>query len=305
MKFLYFYRTDCGRSRKLNEDAYGIYCGKWWRSFFVADGVGGAKFGREASRVGVLTTIQSLKRHLRREGVTLTLEALQEAALAAHNRVTLLSKARDNAKIGSTLSGIVFENGYLSLLHVGDSRVYLLRDDKLQLLTADHTVTNQLVKDGIIHAKDVLGHIAGHLLTSALGVDKDFQFDAKFRLLEVKEDDLFILTTDGITGGIKDEELKRVALRFPVPLIPTALIKLANRRGGPDNSTVIVVKVGPNLRRRDSLSKRAKELVSGKRLWEKIDIFAVIFLSTALIIAILLGILLGARLVWWIGTKFY
>ncbi|HEX6239868.1 MAG TPA: Stp1/IreP family PP2C-type Ser/Thr phosphatase [Polyangiales bacterium] len=243
--------THVGRVRDHNEDSLvvddklGLYA--------VADGMGGHAAGEVASRLA-LETVQRVIREgygrvsayraapQSREAAQSVLKLLEEAALAAcqavHDEGT-----RDDEKrgMGTTLSAMLVTDSQAFVAHVGDSRIYLLRGDKVHQLTLDHTLQNELLKRGKLSPEAISRVAQKNALTRAIGVYASVDVDTL--QLDVLPGDRLLLCSDGLYAYLKKGELNSI-LDAPPPEAAQRLIALANQRGGHDNITAVVLRAG-------------------------------------------------------------
>jgi serine/threonine protein phosphatase PrpC len=222
-------RTDVGRVREGNEDAYMTRD----PLFAVADGMGGHQGGEVASK--------------------LALETLEKAAdggpdlaevVRAANRAVFATASKDPglAGMGTTLTAILVEDDRLHLAHVGDSRMYLLRDGNLGRVTKDHTVVERLVDEGRLTPEDAERHPQRSILTRALGVEEDVQVDEAD--VDVRPGDRVLLCSDGLTGMVDEDDILRILGQHADPQAASdALVAAANQAGGQDNITAVVLDV--------------------------------------------------------------
>jgi PPM family protein phosphatase len=224
-------RSDIGRLRKRNEDAYLVR----EPLFAVADGMGGHRGGAEASAV----VVEMLERL--RLPPAQPLQALVEEIKRANQEVLERGQTdRHLEGMGTTLTAVVAQGDTAYLAHVGDSRAYLLRDDALQQLTQDHTLVQRMVTEGRLSPEEAHTHPQRSILTNALGVDDDIPVDEL--TLPVRAGDRILLCTDGLTGMIGEERIHQILASEQDPQ-PAAdrLVEETNRAGGEDNVTVVVV----------------------------------------------------------------
>ena len=132
--------------------------------------------------------------------------------------------------------------------HVGDSRLYLVRDARILRLTRDHSYVGRLVESGIVRAEDAEKHPQRHILTAALGAGREVAVDSAEQALDLLEGDDLLLCTDGLWGVVTEDELETTVSEHTPAESCTALVKLARQRGGPDNITLQVLRVGPDPR---------------------------------------------------------
>jgi serine/threonine protein phosphatase PrpC len=131
----------------------------------------------------------------------------------------------------------------LHFAHVGDSRLYLIRAESISRLTRDHSYVGRLVESGIVRSEDAESHPQRHILTAALGSGRDITPHIPEHPVPLEEGDMLLLCTDGLWGLVGDPDLARVAQTNPPPEACQKLLDLALERGGPDNITVLVLRV--------------------------------------------------------------
>jgi serine/threonine protein phosphatase PrpC len=223
-------RSDIGRLRQRNEDAYLVK----ESLFIVADGMGGHRGGDVASALA-LETIESATPG------EVTLEGLVEDIKRANQAVLERGEAdRDLRGMGTTVTAILVEDGRAHVAHVGDSRAYLLRNGSLQQLTEDHTLVQRMVREGRLTEDEAANHPQRSVLTRALGVDDEIGVDEL--TLDVHVGDRLLLCTDGLTTMIDRGRIQKILARERDPQAACdKLIDAANRAGGDDNITVIVL----------------------------------------------------------------
>ena len=220
--------TDIGQVREGNEDAILIID----PLYAVADGMGGHRGGEVASNLALQTVEQMFAE---RQG-TLT-EQVERANRAVFERS---QSDRDVSGMGTTLTAALIEGGAVRLAHVGDSRAYLFRGGKLQLLTEDHTLVHRMVVEGEITETEAENHPHRSVLTRALGVEGNVRVDET--KVEVHDGDRLLLCTDGLTGMLSEDEIMSVLqdVRDPQEAVDR-LVREANRAGGIDNITAVII----------------------------------------------------------------
>jgi serine/threonine protein phosphatase PrpC len=220
--------SDIGQVREVNEDSYLVID----PLYAVADGMGGHRGGEVASNLA-LQTVQKL--FTERNG-TLT-EQVEQANRAVFERS---QEDRAVSGMGTTLTAALIEGEKVRLAHVGDSRAYLFRDGKLQLLTEDHTLVRRMVVEGEISESEAENHPHRSILTRALGVDGNVQVDE--RIEEMRPRDRLLLCTDGLTGMVSDDQIVSILQEVQDPQEAVdRLVRAANRAGGIDNITAVVI----------------------------------------------------------------
>ena len=231
----YAARSHTGLLREGNEDS--VYAGP--RLLAVADGMGGHAAGEVASAVAI-AAIAQLDEDA--PGSDL-LDALRDRAVSANAHLRDMV-AGDPALdgMGTTLTAFLFAGSRLGMLHIGDSRAYLLREGQLTQITHDHTLVQTLVDEGRISEEEASTHPQRSLITRALDGRDGIEPDLSVR--EVRVGDRYLLCTDGLTGPVGRNETLQEALELPDPQESCdRLVQLALRGGGPDNVTVIVADV--------------------------------------------------------------
>jgi len=233
--------TDVGRERDRNEDAF--LCLSDCGLFLVADGMGGETAGDEASRLAV-ETLQEVLTPERLSAADRSLEETLREALEAANEA-VLDAARSlvgRARMGTTAALAVVREGVVHISHVGDSRVYLIRDGKAVSLTRDHSTVMALVDAGHLTLEQARTHPLRNELTQCLGVNERVNPD--YCALRLRPGDRILLCTDGLWDMVSDEDLARIVTQHPEPhdAVQT-LITAANEAGGYDNITAIVIAV--------------------------------------------------------------
>ena len=225
--------TDTGRQRRANEDALLS------RSplFVVADGMGGAQAGEVASQIAVEAFKRGLRNSLEPEA------ALAELTREANARIHELSHSHtEQAGMGTTLTAMYVGEQDVAIAHVGDSRAYCLRDGELIRLTDDHSLVDELMRQGRLTPEEAEEHPQRSVITRALGPEGTVEVDT--RSFHARAGDVYLLCSDGLTTMVSEQQLTRV-LREHRQLrgAGEALIAAANAAGGRDNITVLLVRL--------------------------------------------------------------
>jgi serine/threonine protein phosphatase PrpC len=246
-------RTDVGRVRENNEDSFLVVAPL--ELFVVSDGMGGEAHGEVASAIAVETIAEHCQAGETDPATPLFGEAppglsarsnrLASAINLANSRIYEASERDPGQRgMGATVVAAWFDGPKLSLVHVGDSRVYLLRAGALEQLTADHSLVAEQVRRGFITPQQAESSELQNVLTRALGPHHEIELDAVEHTL--KPGDFLILCTDGLSRMVSDEEIASTLLTTPgAQAAADRLIELANENGGVDNSTVIIVSIPP------------------------------------------------------------
>lgn len=247
-KLQYASRSDVGMKRQNNEDNCAVaLCPEdsMWLTrghlFIVADGMGGHEVGELASKTAVDTIRHLYFKTPQEQAKSAIRQAMDEANAAIYD---IGSKNRDFKRMGTTCSSLIISGEGFIIGHVGDSRIYRVRDERIDQLSFDHTVAseNKLRNRRTPTAANVDVEKFGHVLTRCLGPDPKVKVDVEGPY-EYMPGDIFILCSDGVTKYLSDTEIGIIAKSLPVPEAAKFIINLSNLRGGADNSTVIIVRI--------------------------------------------------------------
>jgi len=226
--------TDTGRRRRRNEDSFVLDP----PLFAVADGMGGAQAGEVASRLAAAAFREY------HEADSLAPEERVEALVQEANR-RIYARSREDANatgMGTTVTAALLEGDSVAIGHVGDSRAYRIRGDRLEQLTQDHSLVADLMRSGRLTQEEADAHPQRSVITRALGTDPEVDVDTLAVGLE--PGDVFLLCSDGLTTMVPDEEILRIVHESgSLEGAAKALVKAANKRGGEDNVTVVLFRV--------------------------------------------------------------
>jgi protein phosphatase len=232
MKLLVGERTDVGRVREGNEDEklvdqrMGLYA--------VADGMGGHQAGEVASQ----TALEALR------AAVSSGTPIREAITKANDAVLERSAGDERLRgMGTTMTAATLAAGGTLLIgHVGDSRAYLVRDGELRQVTEDHSLVEEMVRDGELTPEQAEVHPRRSVITRALGIEPGVEVD--MYPVELQEGDRVLLCSDGLTGMVRTEDIAAILQREPDPQrAANALVDEANKAGGEDNITVVLLDV--------------------------------------------------------------
>jgi PPM family protein phosphatase len=225
--------TDVGRQRQSNEDAF------FERAplFAVADGMGGARAGEVASRMAVEELAAMDDPGSKAE------EALRSVAQSANRRIYEMAQSdTEHAGMGTTFTAALVSGREVAVGHVGDSRLYRLRDGSFERLTDDHSLVEELVRQGKLTPQEAEVHPQRSIITRALGPEKDVQVDTFTHT--ARDGDVYLLCSDGLSGMVPDEQLAQIlASSRSLDDAGRALIDAANAAGGRDNITAVLFRV--------------------------------------------------------------
>lgn len=245
----YGVKSHKGMIRELNEDSYNVIFGTSKTinaAFIVADGMGGYSAGEVASKMAVdyisqcIESIESILENLDKEDLPQFVERIIEDA----NNI-IYEKSSEPGQycgMGTTLVIAIFLDTEIIIGHVGDSRAYMVRNGNIKQLTTDHSYVEELIKNGSLTRGEAENHPQKHVITRALGCFEKVEADVCS--YDIFGDDVFILCTDGLTNMISDDKIKKIVEEQEDPQAAcTELVEIANKNGGNDNITVVVVRV--------------------------------------------------------------
>jgi serine/threonine protein phosphatase PrpC len=238
--------SDVGRVRKGNEDAFLLDEARG--VFLVADGMGGHAAGEIASAIATRavgdTLLDGVDRGLPPDDLALSM--VDSFRAADHAIAKHVATHPDTAGMGTTVTAMVLRpDGTYRMGHIGDSRAYLLRDGQMAQLSRDHTWVQREVDEGRLTPSAARKHPYSHILTRALGADSSD--DPELQGGELCAGDRLLLCSDGLTGMVTDAALSRILQDDSAPDERVRqMIAAANRRGGRDNITAIIVDVLPH-----------------------------------------------------------
>jgi serine/threonine protein phosphatase PrpC len=236
MRLVFAAATDVGRMRKNNEDSYLSS----QPVAAVADGMGGHSAGEVASAIAI-EELAALGSRGPWENETAATDDLKQAILRANRRIREMAASdRKLNGMGTTLVALLEDGDMVHVANVGDSRGYLLRQGELSQVTVDHSLVQELVDDGRLSPEDAERHPQRSVITRALGIDPEVEFDLFTYKLQVG--DRLLLCSDGLSDVVEPTQIRNVLLRVRSPQkAARQLVTVANEQGGPDNITVIVV----------------------------------------------------------------
>lgn len=237
-------KTDVGRIRDNNQDSYYISPERDYPLFIIADGMGGHKAGEIASKMAIDIISNNLK-----DGLTDRIvedkdikDKIENSIYEANDKIYKKSmKDEKFSGMGTTVTLAYAINKKIFIGHAGDSRAYLLKDGMLSQITADHSLVEELIKNGSITKEEAKRHPQRNIITRAVGTSNNIKADLVVELQH--EDDILLLCTDGLTNMLDDDEIKNsLLINEDIQKACEELVKLANDKGGFDNITVLAVK---------------------------------------------------------------
>jgi protein phosphatase len=243
--------TDVGRVRDHNEDEVGAEpaIGIW----VLADGMGGYNAGEVASGIAVKTVINLVAEACRREirndvepetGLMRQTIVLRDAIMRANKIINQTAQSQPQCEgMGTTLVACLFYDNRISVAHVGDSRLYRMRDGRFEQITLDHSLLQELVDRGFYSQEEAQRSTNRNYVTRALGVEP--QVEVEVQEIEARKGDYLLMCSDGLPDMVEDEDIHLTINTFSnnIETIGEQLIKLANDNGGRDNVSVVLIRV--------------------------------------------------------------
>jgi serine/threonine protein phosphatase PrpC len=240
-------QSDIGCLRKNNEDSLGYWepeedekFARKGRLAIVADGMGGYEGGQEASRLAVDTMIGTYRNFAGDDPQQALIEGLQ----AAHEEIRRYAMAHPALRgMGTTCTAAAIVNDALYFVHVGDTRLYLIRDRQIMQVTRDHSYVGRLVESGMISREEAETHPQRNILTAALGTNPELIMDSPGHPEPLRAEDVLVICSDGLWGLMHDREILAAVENQSAENAGRDLIALARERGGPDNITVNILRL--------------------------------------------------------------
>ncbi|HWN69780.1 MAG TPA: cyclic nucleotide-binding domain-containing protein [Haliangium sp.] len=276
MKCHAFGKTDVGRTRSQNEDYFLL--DQELGLFLVCDGMGGHAAGEVASEL----TAQTIASELRKEIATVRRYAISpETDMRARVRSLLREVVQRASRVvwessgapedpdsdkgmGTTLSMMLVCGRYAFVVHVGDSRVYLIRNGQMHQLTEDHSLVSEMLRQGILSKNNAESYPFANFVTRAVGIQPEVEPDILH--IELMDGDTYLLCSDGLTKHAGPNDLLAAIQSNEIDQLPDVLVFMANEAGGQDNITAVVVGVGDEssttqtLRHSDLVAKKLETL---------------------------------------------
>ncbi|MDH3354469.1 MAG: Stp1/IreP family PP2C-type Ser/Thr phosphatase [Chromatiales bacterium] len=229
-------KSDTGLKRNHNEDYIG-----WSEEgglAILADGMGGHNAGEVASKIAVTTIQQQLLNSALIDSKSEIKNAIDRANEAINY------KAKDSlvcAGMGTTVVVVLFNDSHISFGHVGDSRLYRLRDNVLEQLTSDHSLVQEMVDEGFMNQAEARESVSNNVITRALGTDSEVQ--GEIQQQDISQGDRYLLCSDGLSDMIESTDIHNLMGEASMEVAVDKLIALANVNGGSDNISVILVEI--------------------------------------------------------------
>ena len=238
MKFKYVTLTDTGLKRTENEDSFGVFEVENGLLAVVCDGLGGNKAGDIASKLAVQT-------------ISTTFQNLEEVEYLERIRLSILeankivmeesSKDFDRKGMATTVEALFLKDDTAYWGHVGDSRLYYLKNKKLKQLSKDHSLVQKLIDEGYLTLKEAENHPNKNIIMRALGDSENVEVDISKLKINTSEFGKFFICTDGVTTVLQNDELEKILINENVHYISEVIANLVEKRGAPDNYTFVII----------------------------------------------------------------
>lgn len=235
-------KSDVGMTRKENQDR--VFVNQIGEAVIavVCDGMGGVQSGGIASEVAANAVFDRLSINYRDGADSNSIRNMLLTSLTAANTIVYQKSLQDDDKsgMGTTCVGAVVNNGKAYIANIGDSRAYLITTDKITQITNDHTFVEMLYEKGEIEKEEINTHEMSHIITKAIGVEKDVKPD--YFEIDLEENSIILICTDGLTNYCDDEKIFQIVNGKSVDIAINDLINYANDEGGKDNITIALIK---------------------------------------------------------------
>lgn len=243
--------SDVGKRRPHNEDS--TLCDLSTGLVVLADGMGGYKAGEVASAIAVTTTHKKILEGLaninrgtidRATGLSNEAAVVKDAIIHVNSEIYRLAQNDPQCQgMGTTMVVVLFHNNLVTVGHVGDSRLYRIRQNNFTQVTKDHSLIQELIDRGLYTREEVLKTTPKNLVTRAIGIEPDVQVDIGEE--SVQAGDIYMLCSDGLNDMVDDEEIHLTLSKYSANLAQGAneLVRLANKNGGKDNISIVLIRV--------------------------------------------------------------
>jgi PPM family protein phosphatase len=272
--------TDVGKTRDHNEDY--IYIDNELGLYIVCDGMGGHNAGEVASKMTSdfvlsfikknITFVNEVKKSKDRSKYKKIKSLLSKSIEYACQKIHQLSEQDEDKKgMGTTIVCMLLLNDTAFIAHVGDSRGYLYRELQVHQITEDHSYLNDCVKQGIMTREAAKSSKLQNVITRAVGIQEAVQVDTIS--MELMKDDHFLLCSDGLSGYMNRKDFAKIIQQKEFGDIPKNLINLANQRGGKDNISAILIKIGKienNTKKITQIASKKIEILKNISLFKKL-----------------------------------
>ena len=239
--------SDSGLLRQNNEDVF--LKNKELGLYILADGMGGHQAGEVAAKETVAAVVRILTKKLadlNHQSLSDMLNLLRDVIIHVNKMIYKMGRLNEHLRgMGTTLSCVLFREEGMVIGHVGDSRIYRLRDSHLTQLTKDHSLLCELIDKGELNAQEAADFLYKNIITKAIGVEPRVDPSVEFK--KIKLGDVYLLCSDGLSDPLSHDEIASVLNESPsFEIAAKMLINQANLRGGRDNITVLLLKIEEN-----------------------------------------------------------
>lgn len=228
--------SDVGNRRSLNEDSVGIYEDEVIEVYIVADGMGGHNAGEIASKLALDVAMKYIKDKKHEDNLQMVVEKAIEEANKEVYKYSLYNE--ECSGMGTTITIAAIKGNELVIGNIGDSRFYIIKEDRLLRITKDHSLVQELVDNGSITEREAETHPNKNVITRSVGTKSTVKTD--LYTLDLKDIQIGILCTDGLTNEVSEDEICKIIINSKKPC--DELLKLSKERGGRDNISFIVFK---------------------------------------------------------------
>lgn len=242
LKVRIFCETDVGKSREINQDAYIARVLEGGAALaVVCDGMGGANAGNIASAKATKTIYDYVLRSWQPGMSASQIKNLLCSAVMSANLEVFdaASKNEELKGMGTTVVAVIATKAVSHIVHVGDSRAYIIRDNTLSQITTDHSMVQRMIESGQLTADEAKSDPRKNIITRALGVEEDLNID--YNELDLCDKDMLLICTDGLSNMLSSEEILKIVSQSPCENATAQLVSAANEVGGSDNITAVLI----------------------------------------------------------------
>lgn len=237
MNYKHLSVSRTGLRRDLNEDAVAVYETDKGLLIILCDGLGGNRGGEVASTLSVEAVFENFETGRQSD----VLDRLKESVVAANNLLLDKSASMSDLKgMATTIEVLFINNTHAYWAHVGDSRIYFIKNGKMKQVTKDHSLVQKLVDDGFLTLKEAENHPNKNIIMRAIGDNFEIEIDLSKMKLNPLEKSMFFVCSDGVTAVLRDNEIENILNVYTPAEASERFIKLIEERGAPDNYTFVI-----------------------------------------------------------------
>jgi len=241
MKIKYHSLSDKGKVREINEDYYGYLMQNGISSFIVCDGMGGHNAGEIASKLAVESIINTIKENI--NGIVSPVKLLENSIHNANFEVLSYSLKEERFNgMGTTCVILLIQENRAFLANVGDSRIYMIRENNIKQISKDQSLVQKLIDENIINEEEAINHPRKNEILEAIGIREKIH-PILNNGFDISKGDIFLLCTDGLTEYADEEFILETVINNSIEAASKKLIEFANRGGGKDNITVQIIEI--------------------------------------------------------------